>query len=103
MLEYLAVQVVEIVVGIIVVLIFLGGSGAYIAYRVWAKKHGKSACDGNCAHCSGCHINTPYADNQLQYKIEKSDVPDSKMSDKLNSSVDSESDTNDDENDNIRL
>ena len=56
MIEYMCVQAVEIIVGIIVALIFLGGSGAYIAYRLWAKKHGKSICDGNCAHCAGCHV-----------------------------------------------
>lgn len=56
MIEYMCVQAVEIIVGIIVALIFLGGSGAYIAYRLWAKQHGKSVCDGNCAHCAGCHV-----------------------------------------------
>lgn len=56
MLDLLGVQIVEIVVGIVAGIILIGGFGAYIAYRIWAKKHGKSACDGNCAHCSGCHI-----------------------------------------------
>lgn len=64
MLDLLSVQTVEIVVGIAVAVILIGGFGAYIGYRVWAKKHGKSACDGNCAHCGGCHLNLPHDDKQ---------------------------------------
>lgn len=56
MLEYLSVQAIEVAVGIIAALILIGGTAAYIAYRIWAKKHGKSVCDGNCANCSGCHV-----------------------------------------------
>lgn len=57
MSEYLAVQTVEIVVGVIVALILVGGIAAYVAYRLWAKKHGKGTCCGNCANCEGCHVN----------------------------------------------
>lgn len=59
MLSYLGVQAIEIIVGIVVAVILVGGFAAYTGYKVWAKKHGKSCCDGNCAHCSGCHINQP--------------------------------------------
>lgn len=73
MLEFLSVQMIEIAVGVIVALIFLGGSGAYIAYRVWAKKHGKSACDGNCAHCAGCHLTLLEEQRKLVSDKEKDD------------------------------
>lgn len=88
MLEFLSVQMIEIAVGVIVALILLGGSGAYIAYRVWAKKHGKSACDGNCAHCAGCHVISLEEQRELTSDKQKDDV----NTDKTNGGVNDDND-----------
>lgn len=61
MFSLLCASVAEIVVGIVVAVIIVGGFGGYIGYKIWAKKHGKCGCD--CGSCSGCGV-CPSANKQ---------------------------------------
>lgn len=54
MISLLCVSVAEIVVGIVVGVILVGGFGGYIAYKIWAKKRGKCGC--GCGSCSVCGV-----------------------------------------------
>ena len=39
----------------VVILLLAGGAVAGgIAAAVWRRRHGKSACGGDCARCGGC-------------------------------------------------
>ncbi len=52
----LATGLLEICVGIAVAIVFFGGIGIYIAYKIKAKKHGKCGCGCDCANCLGCSM-----------------------------------------------
>ncbi|MDE5655352.1 MAG: hypothetical protein K2I46_07095 [Clostridia bacterium] len=56
MLSLLCAGVAEIVVGIVVAVILVGGFGGYIAYKIWAKKHGKCGCGCDCGKCSSSGV-----------------------------------------------
>jgi hypothetical protein len=54
MISLLCAGVAEIVVGVVIAVILVGGFGSYIGYKIWAKKHGKCGCGCDCGNCSGC-------------------------------------------------
>ena len=56
MIVTLAVEPVEIIVGVIVAIVVLGGFGLYLYRKIKAKKNGGGCCSGDCCSCGGCSV-----------------------------------------------
>ncbi|MDE6189285.1 MAG: FeoB-associated Cys-rich membrane protein [Clostridia bacterium] len=58
MILTLAVDAIEVIVGVVVALVVVGGFGLYLYRKIKAKKSGKGGCccSGDCCSCSGCSV-----------------------------------------------